>query len=59
MENNEEKAKKIFWKCSNCKYTLHAEEPPEICPACKTSCNFFNATSYLPEGDEAGPDRRL
>ncbi|MEW6386003.1 MAG: rubredoxin-like domain-containing protein [Thermodesulfobacteriota bacterium] len=38
-----------YWRCSNCRYTLTAAQPPEVCPSCQQKCDFLNITCYTPE----------
>jgi rubredoxin len=40
---------KVWWKCTNCGYTLWEEKAPEVCPSCKEKCLFVDATCYTPE----------
>jgi rubredoxin len=37
------------WECSNCKYILEDDLPPETCPSCKEKCVFLNVTCYTPD----------
>ena len=47
------------WKCQECGYTLEADAPPEICPACNKKCLFTDVSCYIPECGEKGTDNRL
>ena len=47
------------WKCQECGYTLEADTPPEVCPACGKKCLFNDVTCYIPECGEKGTDDRL
>lgn len=38
-----------YWRCSNCKYTITAVQPPAECPACHQAADFQNITCYTPE----------
>ncbi|MEM2917883.1 MAG: rubrerythrin family protein [Candidatus Altiarchaeota archaeon] len=35
------KEKKVFWVCRECGYVHFGEEPPEKCPSCHHSKNYF------------------
>ena len=35
------KDKKVYWVCRKCGYVHYGEEPPEICPSCHHSRNYF------------------
>lgn len=48
-----------YWRCSNCRYILRAEMPPEVCPSCHQSCQFLDVTCYIPECGFTGIDERL
>ncbi|GAW91326.1 rubredoxin-like domain-containing protein [Calderihabitans maritimus] len=37
------------WKCLECGYTVEAEIPPEICPACQKKCQFVDNNCYMPD----------
>jgi rubredoxin len=43
------KENKSWWICSECDYTLQAEQPPKECPQCKKPCLFADVTCYVPE----------
>jgi len=47
------------WKCSNCGYSLKANEPPKKCPSCGKKCEWKNVTCYIPECAAEGVDKRL
>ena len=32
---------KIRWKCSKCGYIYEGEEPPEKCPSCKHTKEYY------------------
>lgn len=38
-----------YWRCSNCRYTITAVQPPEECPGCHQKTDFENITCYTPE----------
>ncbi len=44
----------VKWQCSNCRYIMEAEMPPETCPSCKETCAFIDVSCYTPEC--GGPD---
>ncbi len=49
-----------WWTCSECRYTLQAPEPPEICPSCNVKCLFTESTCYTPEcGGPENPDPQI
>ncbi len=49
-----------WWTCSECRYTLQAKEPPEVCPGCNKKCQFVEATCYSPEcGGPTNPDPQI
>ena len=29
------------WKCGNCGYVFEGDGAPEVCPACKHGCEYF------------------
>ena len=37
------------WQCSNCRYMVEAETPPDRCPSCKEACAFLDVTCYTPD----------
>jgi rubredoxin len=47
------------WICSNCRYELEADTPPEKCPSCKEKCKFLNNTCYTPDCADTGKDPRI
>jgi rubrerythrin len=47
------------WKCPECGYTLTADTPPEVCPACHAKCTFVDVSCYIPECGATGRDNRL
>jgi rubredoxin len=49
-----------WWTCSECRYTLQAQTPPETCPACNKKCQFIESTCYTPEcGGPQNPDPQI
>ena len=51
---------KSWWTCSECRYTLQAPLPPEVCPACQKKCQFIESTCYTPEcGGPQNPDPQI
>jgi rubredoxin len=38
-----------YWRCSNCRYTFTAAQPPTECPGCHQKCDFLDITCYTPE----------
>jgi rubrerythrin len=36
-----EKERKVYWVCRKCGYVHEGEEPPETCPSCSHSKNYF------------------
>lgn len=51
---------KPWWTCSECRYTLQAAMPPEICPSCNKKCQFLESTCYTPEcGGPQNPDPQI
>lgn len=52
-------APQMTWKCSNCGYTLNADQPPEPCPNCGEKCEFLDATCYTPDCEVTGMDDRI
>lgn len=48
-----------YWRCSNCRYTIQAKIPPDLCPSCHQNCQFLDVTCYIPECGFAGIDERL
>jgi rubredoxin len=38
-----------IFMCTECKYTLDADVPPEKCPSCGNACSFVDAACYTPE----------
>jgi rubrerythrin len=48
------------WRCTECGFTLQADQPPQICPMCRAQCEFHDISCYLPEcGGPGGIDPRL
>ncbi len=43
LKNNTlyKKDKKVYWICRKCGYVYEGEEPPEECPSCSHSKNYF------------------
>ena len=51
---------KNWWTCSECRYTLQAVAPPEVCPACNKKCQFIMSTCFTPEcGGPQNPDPQI
>lgn len=49
-----------WWTCSECRYTLQTQIPPEVCPACSKKCQFIESTCYTPEcGGPQNPDPQI
>lgn len=38
-----------IFMCSECKYTMEADVPPDKCPSCGIVCTFVDASCYTPE----------
>jgi rubredoxin len=50
----------LYWRCSNCSFTLQAAKPLGICPICRGQIGFINVSCYLLEcGGPGQIDHRL
>ena len=38
-----------IFMCTECKYTMDADVPPDKCPSCGIVCTFVDASCYTPE----------
>lgn len=45
------------WKCANCGYKYDGDYL-EMCPSCKESCGFVDATNYVPESFDSKKEKK-